>query len=65
MTVDLTKEERVLWASIDAMEKARALASLENDLVRKAEIDAWFKQHDRVIRPLRDKVEADEFDNPR
>lgn len=47
------------------MDKRRALAVTEGDLVIQATIDAWFKEHARVIRPLRDKLEADEFDNPK
>lgn len=61
---DLTYEERRLALSIDAMEKIRALAVSEHDLVKVAEVDAWFKTHAAAIRRVRDLVEADEFDNP-
>lgn len=59
---DLTPEEKQLALSIDAMEKRRMLAVTQGDLVKQAEIDSWFKQYARVIRPLRDKIEAAEFD---
>jgi hypothetical protein len=61
----LTQEERQLAAALDAMDKARRVAVADGDLVRQAEIDGWFRQHAAVIRPLRDKLEADEFDRPR
>ncbi|AFU88095.1 hypothetical protein CcrColossus_gp225 [Caulobacter phage CcrColossus] len=56
---DLTPEERRLAAAIDAMEKRRALAKTEGDIVTDAEITNWFREHAAVIRPLRDKLEGD------
>lgn len=63
--VDLTSEEHRLALSIDAMDKLRALAVSEGDILRTAQIDAWFKEHAAAVRRVRDKIEADEFDNPR
>lgn len=59
MQPDLTAEERRLEAAIDAMEKARALAVTDGDLVKVAEIDDWFREHAPVIRRLRDKITGD------
>lgn len=56
---DLSREERQLAAAIDAMEKRRALAVSDGDLVLQAEIDEWFRKHAVVIRPLRDKLEGE------
>lgn len=61
---DFSFEERKLALMIDAMNKRRALAATDNDLLTLAEIDAWFQQHAATIRPVRDKIEAAEFDNP-
>jgi hypothetical protein len=55
--VTLTVEERRLAACLDAMEKARALAVTEDDIIRKAQIDSWFREYAGVIRALRDKTE--------
>ncbi|AXQ68772.1 hypothetical protein HOU00_gp353 [Caulobacter phage CcrPW] len=41
------------------MEKRRALARTEGDIVTDAEITNWFREHAAVIRPLRDKLEGD------
>lgn len=46
------------------MDKNRRIAELDNDLVKVAEIDAWFKAHAVAIRPIRDRMEAAEFDRP-
>jgi hypothetical protein len=56
---DLSREERQLAASIDAMEKTRVYAQTLGDLVKVAEVDDWFRQHAPVIRALRDKLEGD------
>lgn len=56
MPEPLTAEERLLGAAIDAMEKARAFAVSDGDLVKVAEIDLWFRERAAVIRPLRDKL---------
>ena len=55
-------EERKLALALDAMDKRRALAVTDGDLVVVAEIDGWFREHAAAIRPIRDKIEADEFD---
>lgn len=60
--MELTFEEQRLANAIDAMDKLRVLADMDGDLVRKAEIEGWFRANAAVIRPLRDKLEADEFD---
>jgi len=62
---DLTPDELRLAAALDAMDKRRALAVTEGDILTQAEIDGWFKQFAAVIRPLRDRLEAEEFDRPR
>ena len=59
---DFSFEERKLALTIDLMDKRRALAVSDNDLVMIAEIDGWFKQHAPAIRPIRDRIEAAEFD---
>lgn len=59
---DFSFEERKLALMIDAMDKRRALADTDNDLVTMGEIDTWFRQHAITIRPIRDKIEAAEFD---
>ncbi|UTC29383.1 hypothetical protein BAMBUS_03010 [Brevundimonas phage vB_BpoS-Bambus] len=59
---DFTFEERKLALMIDAMDKRRRLAVTDGDLLTQAEIDAWYKQHAATIRPIRDKIEAAEFD---
>jgi hypothetical protein len=55
----LTVEERRLAAAIDAMEKVRALAVTDGDLIKQAEIDEWFRVNRAVIRALRDKLEGE------
>jgi len=60
---DLSPEEQQLALALDAMEKSRRLAATEGDMLRLAEIDAWFRQYAHVIRPLRDKLESAEFDD--
>lgn len=57
--VHLTVEERRLAAAIDAMEKVRALAVTDGDLIKQAEIDEWFRVNRPVIRALRDKLEGE------
>jgi hypothetical protein len=60
MSMDgLTPDERRLAAAIDAMEKVRALAITDGDLVKQAEVDDWFRRNAPVIRPVRDKLEGD------
>ncbi|UTC28260.1 hypothetical protein GURKE_02290 [Brevundimonas phage vB_BpoS-Gurke] len=61
---DFDPSERWLALAIDAMDKNRRLAVLDNDLIKIAEIDAWFKSHAPAIRPIRDRMEAAEFDGP-
>lgn len=57
--LDLTPEERQLAAALDAMEKTRAYAQSTGDLVKVAEVDGWFREHAKVVRALRDKLEGD------
>lgn len=59
---DFSFEERKLALMIDAMDKRRRLAVTDGDLLTQAEIDSWFKTHAATIRPIRDKIEAAEFD---
>lgn len=61
---DFNADERWLALAIDAMDKNRRLAVLDDDLLKLAEIDAWFKAHAAAIRPIRDRMEAAEFDGP-
>ncbi len=61
---DLTPEERKLAAALEAMEKTRAYARTAGDWIKLSEVDGWFKEHAGVVRALRDKLEADEFDRP-
>jgi hypothetical protein len=61
LPTDFTEDERRLALAIDAMEKRRALAVTENDVLAQAEVDAWFKQHAPAIRPIRDRMEAHLF----
>ncbi|AFU87408.1 hypothetical protein CcrMagneto_gp238 [Caulobacter virus Magneto] len=58
----LTKDEITFAGLIKAMEDARRTAKAAGDLVSTAEIDRWFKEHAPIIREVRDKAEADEFD---
>lgn len=58
----LSSDERWLALALDAMDKKRALAVSENDLLAQAEVDGWFHTHAAAIRPIRDKIEAAEFD---
>ncbi|AXQ68432.1 hypothetical protein HOT99_gp185 [Caulobacter phage CcrBL10] len=60
----LTNEEITFAGLIRAMEDARREARAVGDLLKSAEIDGWFKEHAPIIRAIRDKAEADEFDNP-
>lgn len=64
LPTDFNDDERRLALAIDAMDKRRALAVSESDLLTQAECDAWFKQHAPAIRPIRDRMEAHLFDNP-
>lgn len=54
---ELTRDELILARSVEFMERARTLAVTEGDLIRKAEIDNWFRQYAPVIRALREKTE--------
>ncbi|AFU86718.1 hypothetical protein D869_gp196 [Caulobacter phage CcrRogue] len=60
----MTNEEITFAGLIKAMEDARREARAVGDLLKSAEIDGWFKEHARIIRVIRDKAEAEEFDNP-
>jgi hypothetical protein len=60
----LSNEEITFAGLIKAMEDARRQAREAGDLLKSAEIDGWFKEHAPIIRTIRDKAEADEFDNP-
>lgn len=62
LPVSLTSDERWLALSLDAMDKKRALAITEGDVLAQAECDNWFATHAAAIRPIRDKIEAAEFD---
>lgn len=57
--LDLTPEERQLAAALDAVEKTRAYAQSIGDVVKVAEADGWLREHVKVIRALRDKLEGD------
>lgn len=60
----MTEDERWLALALDAMDKKRALAITEGDILGQAECDGWFQTHAAAIRPIRDKIEAAEFDGP-